>query len=102
MKRNLLDRIDPRLTLMILLVTGVLIAGTALSQVRAQTAPTATPTLAATPPAVTSEPVDPSATPLPREFLENDRQTIGITFAALALVLVVVIGVMRANLSGND
>lgn len=102
--RNVIDRIarkvrghlDPRLFILLVMVIGVILAGSALNHWNSRQA--AEPTLQPTYTSVVLESGTPQATPLPLEYLQNDRQTIGPTLAALALVLIVVIGVIRADL----
>jgi hypothetical protein len=99
---NAAGRIDPRVGLLLLLISAVVIAGTALDT-RSSRSPSQA-SLAATPQptsiSATTSPDDAaaqlSATPLPPEYITNQQQTIGLTLAAAALVLVVVIGVLAA------
>lgn len=57
------------------------------------TAPRAQPRILPTPTPGGSLTLTPLATPLPAEYVYNAQQTVGITFAAAVLVLIVVIGV---------
>jgi hypothetical protein len=95
-------RIDPRVGLLLLLISAVVIAGSALDgtsdPARMQASLTATPQPAsidasASPDASAAQL---SATPLPPEYITNRQQTIGLTLAAAALVLIVVIGVLAS------
>ena len=93
-------RIDPRVGLLLLLISAVVIMGTALdasstpSAARAGAAVLVHSAGAGTPSPSAS--VEVAATSLPPEYLTNQQQTIGITLAAAALVLIVVIGVLAA------
>lgn len=94
--------IDPRVALFFALVTLVAIAGSVYnsppepsegqSHLSIQETPTAGPTASD----IERENTRSTATPLPAEYLANQQQTIGLTLAAAALVLVVVIGVLSA------
>jgi hypothetical protein len=95
-------KIDPRLGLLFMLITVVLIAGTALNANSGADQPkqnlTASPAaqqLTATPAPGKIEGEN-TATQLPPEYQMNQQQTVGLTLAAAALVLVVVIGVLLA------
>ncbi len=78
-------------TLMVFLATLVFLAvliGTIPLSTLGQSGTVAQPTPTVDPAA------GPTPTPLPAEFLTNSQQTIGITLAGAALVLIVVIGVL--------
>jgi hypothetical protein len=95
-------RIDPRVGLLLLLISAVVIAGSALDSAsdpgQFQAALTATPQSASNDIGAPPDESDAqlSATPLPPEYINNRQQTIGLTLAAAALVLIVVIGVLAS------
>lgn len=103
--------IDPRVGLLIFLIATVVIAGSALNAVsdpaRQQVAVNATPS-ATLENGSAVQPGDPDLQPtktlLPAEYLANQQQTIGLTLAATAVVMVVVIGVLAAFIQhpGDD
>jgi hypothetical protein len=103
--------IDPRVGLLLLLLATVVIAGSALNAVsdpaRQQIAVNATPS-ATLENGTAVQPDDsdlqPTKTLLPAEYLTNQQQTIGLTLAATAVVMVVVIGVLAAFIQhpGDD
>jgi hypothetical protein len=94
--------IDPRAALFLLVFASILIAGTMFNSGSAPkpnllTTITVAPQEVTTPsPQVNQDIIEPTKTPLPEEYLSNQQQTIGLTLAAAALVLVVVVGVMYA------
>jgi hypothetical protein len=99
--------IDPRLALFFVLVAAITIAGTVFNAGdrpgRSESRPAAQEPTAASENVSGNESLDenraaftPTNTSLPVEFLTNQQQTIGLTLAAAALVLVVVIGVLSA------
>jgi len=76
-------------------MVAVIVTGSALHRLPQTAEPT--PTLMPTYAAATDQTAQVlQATPLPREYLENDKETIGLTLAAVALFIIVLIGFLRA------
>jgi hypothetical protein len=92
---RLLAQTALRVTLWTVAVAIFIVGGMTLVSpsvpVRAQSSPF---TVAVTPSVVSTTPTQ-TPTPLPPELINNQRQTIGLTLVAMALVLIVVIGVFN-------
>jgi hypothetical protein len=86
--RNLLSLQSLMIAALSLVVLTALLV--ALPDAPSQVEPTITPLFTLTP----DPNAGPTRTPLPPEYLENSRVTIGITFGAAVLVLIVIFGVM--------
>ena len=92
--RQRLVQLDGRILFIVLVAIVFLIAGTASTQHNSPLPVNALPT-----PTLTENlQLDPTPSLLPRELVENQNQTIGLSVAASLLVLIVLIGVFRALL----
>ena len=92
-------KIDPRLLLVLVIAMLIFAPGFTLLRPK-QVPPAASPLLTAVP-TPTEEKTDTirgTPTPFPPEYLTNEEQTLGPTFAAVLLVLVVVAGVLSHSI----